>query len=120
MASYDPTDLRGQERKKAEAEKQQRSAQQVEDDDFKWLMQSTRGRRIVWRLLDQAGVFRISFTQNSVQTAFNEGGRNYGLKMINRIHALCPELYPALIKENAKENANVRSERNGNDADHSN
>lgn len=116
MSSYDPTDLRGQERAKAEEQKRQRLAQANEEDDFKWLMQSKRGRRIVWRLLEQAGVFRISFSQNSMQMAFNEGGRNYGNKVLGMIHALCPELYPTLIKENAS----ARTDSNNGNADHNN
>lgn len=99
MSSYDPIDTRGQEIDKAEAADRKRIAQQNEDDDFKWLMSSKRGRRIVWRLLEQAGVFRISFSQNSMQMAFNEGGRNYGNRVLAQIHALCPELYPAMLKE---------------------
>lgn len=110
---YDPTDLRGQERAKEEEQERSRIAQALEDDDFKWLMSSKRGRRIVWRLLEQAGVFRISFSQNSMQMAFNEGGRNYGLRTLNMIQTLCADLYPTLVKENTHV-------RNDGKADHSN
>lgn len=99
MNSYDPTDLRGQEREKADDAARKRVAQEQEDKDFKWLMASRQGRRIVWRLLEQAGVFRLSFSQNSMQMAFNEGGRNYGNKMLAQVHTLCPELYPVMVRE---------------------
>lgn len=118
MATYDPTDLRAQEREKADELARKRIAQANEDDDFKWLMSSKRGRRIVWRLLEQAGVFRISFSQNSMQMAFNEGGRNYGNKVLSMIHALCPELYPTLMKENAL--GRTDNTDNGSNADHTN
>lgn len=104
--SYDPTDTQAQERDKAEAEDRKRIAQANEDEDFKWLMGSKRGRRIVWRLLEQAGVFRISFNTNSMQMAFNEGGRNYGNQVLVRVHALCPELYPVMQKESTNVNRN--------------
>ena len=97
--SYDPLDLRGQERDKAEVQADKQLAQKTEEDDFKWLMSSKRGRAIVWRLLDQAGVFRISFNSNALQMAFNEGNRNYGNKTMSMIHTLCPELYPTMVKE---------------------
>lgn len=97
--TYDPTDLKGQERNKAEETAKKRIAQKNEDDDFKWLMSSKRGRAITWRLLDQAGVFRISFNSNALQMAFNEGNRNYGNKVLSMIHALCPELYAVMLKE---------------------
>lgn len=113
MSEYDPADLRGQERDKADEQERKRVAQALEEDDFKWLMSSKRGRRIVWRLLEQAGVFRISFSQNSMQMAFNEGGRNYGNKILNMVHTLCSDLYPTLVKENTHV-------RNDGTADHSN
>lgn len=99
MSTYDPIDLQGQEREKAEEQAKKRNLQKDEDDDFKWLMSSKRGRAIVWRLLEQAGVFRISFNSNSMQMAFNEGTRNYGNKILNMIHTLCPELYPTMLRE---------------------
>lgn len=115
MNTYDPTDLRGQERDKAEELARKRFVQEQEDKDFKWLMSSRQGRRIVWRLLEQAGVFRISFSQNSMQMAFNEGGRNYGNKTLAQVHTLCPELYPVMVREATNGNRND----DGN-ADHSN
>jgi hypothetical protein len=38
--------------------------------------------------------------------AFNEGQRNFGNRMLAMIHTLCPELYPAMLKEsqNARNN----------------
>ena len=61
MSTYDPLDIRGQERAKADKDTRDKLAQQSEEADLKWLMGSKRGRRIVWRLLDQAGTFRLSF-----------------------------------------------------------
>jgi len=113
VSQYDPTDIRAQERDKAEEQARARAVQETEDADFKWLMSSKRGRRIVWRLLEQAGVFRISFSQNSMQMAFNEGGRNYGNRILSMVHTLCPDLYPTLVKENT----HVRSDGT---ADHTN
>jgi len=99
MSHYDPTDIRSQERAKEESDLRKKVAKDTEESDFKWLMSSKRGRRIVWRLLDRAGVFRLSFNTNSMTMAFNEGGRNEGLRMLAQIHALCPELYTAMVKE---------------------
>lgn len=99
--NYDPLDLRGQEADKSEKERRDRLERVNEESDVKWLMSSKRGRRIVWRLLDQAGVFRSSFNTNAVAMAFAEGGRNYGLRMLGMVHAVCAEQYPAMMKEQA-------------------
>jgi hypothetical protein len=67
--------------------------------DFKWLMGQRRGRRIVWRLLERAGVFRTSFNPEALAMAFAEGRKNSGLEILADIHALVPELYPVMVKE---------------------
>lgn len=103
MSNYDPLDVRGQERAKADKDQREKLARETEEADLKWLMGSKRGRRVVWRLLDRAGVFRLSFNTNAMQMAFAEGNRNEGLRTLAQIHALCPELYPVMVKEQVNE-----------------
>ena len=114
MSNYDPLDVRGQERSKADKDLRDRLSRETEEGDFKWLMSSKRGRRIVWRLLERAGVFRLSFNTNSMQMAFAEGNRNEGLRTLAQIHALCPELYPVMVKEANERNADDGNGRNTN------
>jgi hypothetical protein len=99
MSNYDPLDLRGQEKTKSEKEVREKISRENEEADLKWLMGSKRGRRMIWRLLDQTGVFRLSFNTNAMQMAFAEGNRNYGNRTLSLIHTLCPELYPLMVKE---------------------
>lgn len=98
---FDPTDIRSQERAKADREVRDRLTRETEEADLKWLMSNKRGRRIVWRLLDQSGVFRLSFNPNAMQMAFAEGNRNFGNRILALIHSLCPEQYPTMVKENS-------------------
>lgn len=72
-------------------------------DDMKHVMSSEQGRRFVWGLLDQAGVFRISFTGEVNSTIFNEGNRNAGLALFNDVFGLCPDLYLQMAKEAEKD-----------------
>ena len=74
-----------------------------EADDFKWLLSSRRGRRIVWRQLERTGVFRSSFNNNSMAMAFAEGNRNLGLQMVAQVHALRPDAYALMVTENAND-----------------
>ena len=99
MSTYDPTDIHSQERSKADADWRDRLDKEVEEADFKWLMGSKRGRRMVWRTLDRAGVFRLSFSTNAMATAFAEGCKNEGLRTLAQIHAVCPDLYSVMVKE---------------------
>jgi len=98
MSNFDPLDLRGQERAKEQSDERNKLAIDQEKDDFKWLMGSKRGRRIVWRLLERTGVFRTSFTGNS-ETFFREGQRNVGLMLMAQIHEVCPDQYALMLKE---------------------
>lgn len=99
MSEYDPTDAGSQDKVRKDREVKNKLAEQTEEADIKWLMGSKRGRRIVWRLLERAGVFRTSFNTNSMTMAFAEGARNEGLRLMAMIHAACPELYPQMQKE---------------------
>ena len=107
MSNYDPTDIRSQERAKADTDLRNKLAKDTEEADFKWLMGSKRGRRIAWRSLDRAGVFRLSFSTDPMTMAFNEGKRNEGLRTLTQIHTLCPELYPVMVKEQIHDNRNA-------------
>lgn len=77
--------------------------QQRHADDVKKVMATESGRRFVWGLLDQAGVFRISFTGEVNSTIFNEGNRNSGLSLFNDVLKFCPELYLKMAAEAEKD-----------------
>ncbi len=111
MIPYDPTDLRGQEAIREDEATRRRLTAEVEELDVKWLMNSKRGRRIVWRLLERAGVYRLSFDTNAMRMAFNEGNRNYGLLTLDTIQKACPDLLAVLLKES--NDGSTRSDGNG-------
>ena len=91
----EPEDTETQEDRKARLENEVKG----EIGDIVWLMSNKRGRRIVHRLLDQAGVYHQSYTGEALSTAFNEGRRSRGLKLIDMITAHCPEQYALLLRE---------------------
>lgn len=111
MSSYDPIDIRGQERAKSEEDQRNKATRDTEESDLKWLVSTKRGRRIVWRQLDQAGVFRLSFNTNALQMAFSEGNRNSGNRLLALIHSQCPDIYSVMVKENTHD---PRSNDDGN------
>lgn len=114
MKEHDPLDIRSQDRAKAQRQLREELDRETENGDIKWLMSNKRGRRIIWRLLERAGVFRSSFNTNAMSMAFSEGLRNEGLRLIAQIHQLCPELYPTMVKEanNDRLNADDGTSRN--------
>lgn len=76
-----------------------RSAPSVVGEDMRWLMSTVQGRRVVWRLLERAGIYRTSFSANTNETFFNEGARNVGLFLVAEIHAHAPEMYALMTNE---------------------
>ena len=61
-----------------QARQDKKRARQIEVNDIKWLMSNKAGRRIVLRLINEAGMSQLSFTGNS-ETFFREGRRSIGL-----------------------------------------
>lgn len=74
-------------------------ANQIED--LKWVMSDKRGRSVVWRQLEIAGIYRLSYTGDD-RTAFNEGQRNIGLKLLAEINQHCPAEYMEMLKEHSQ------------------
>lgn len=78
--------------------KDSKLARQMEANDFKWFMSTKQGRRVMWRMLAEAGVFRTSFTGNS-ETFFKEGKRAFGLFLLSEIAAHCPDSHIEMLTE---------------------
>jgi hypothetical protein len=76
-----------------------RKKRQAEEEDFKWVMNDSRGQRVMRRILEQAGIYQLSFAAESTHvTAFNEGRRNVGLFVNDEILAICPEKWVETMK----------------------
>jgi len=95
-----PLDTEEQEAARREEQQRIRMLQAQEVEDLKWLMGTKRGRRIVHRQLERAGVWQLSFNTNAMTMAFNEGRRNEGLALTNKLMIACPEQWALMIKEN--------------------
>ena len=106
MDERDPTDVAAlEELQREEREKVERAIKQ-EGEDISWLMSDKRGRRIVWMLLAQCGIYRLSFlpgaTTDTHQVAFSEGKRALGLRIVELIHFNCPHQYGRMKMENTR------------------
>lgn len=74
-----------------------------EADELRWLMSDPRGRHFMWRLLQCFGVYRLSYVQGDpAHSAFNEGRRNEGLKLMSQIMEDCPGRFTEMQKEASK------------------
>lgn len=98
MSTYDPLDLKAQEKALTDHSERNKLALETEQADFKWLMGNKRGRRFMWRLLERCGVYKSSFTGNS-ETFFREGMRNVGLGFLAQVHEITPDQFAVMLKE---------------------
>lgn len=69
-------------------------------DDFLWLMNDKRGRRIIWNQMVRAKVFHTTFDTHGGRMSLNEGMRQHGLYLLGEINRLCPDLYSKVVAEN--------------------
>ena len=82
----------------AEIEGKAKRKREQDAVDLFAVMSTHEGRRFVWRILESAGLYRLSYTGNS-ETFFNEGQRNVGLKLLSELQKVTPEEYLRMTQE---------------------
>jgi hypothetical protein len=75
------------------------------------LMSTADGRRYIWLQLSESNVFSSTFTweggEGFARTAFLEGQRALGIKLLTLVTQLCPAEYITMTRENGmKETGN--------------
>lgn len=80
----------------------EKRTRETELNDIRFVLSERSGRRFVWRYLEEAGIFRTSFTGNS-ETFFREGGRNLGLKLLADINEAQPDAYVQMVRESKED-----------------
>lgn len=69
--------------------------------DIKSVMSTENGRRVMYRILVRAGIYKTSYVAGSdpQHTAFNEGGRNIGLWTLSELEQAAPASYLKMMEE---------------------
>lgn len=101
----DPTDLAAQDEARAETARLQQAQFAKLREDVRWLMGHAQGRRIVWRYLSAAGVYRTTFApgDGGRKTAYNEGMRSMGLLILDDVMQHAPAAFARMTDEAAKD-----------------
>jgi len=108
---YNPIDLAGQEQVKAENERLEEFEVARFKDDFKWLLAHKQGRRLVWWMMGEAGVFRNPWRPSASEHSFVSGAMNQGQMLLTKIFEIAPDQFTIMLKE-AHDDAKRRSGRN--------
>ena len=81
------------------AERKERDQKKLIAKDCREVMELACGRRLGYRLLARAGIFRQSYAGDTNETMFNEGKRNQGLQLLDDVNRYCPDLYLTMMAE---------------------
>jgi hypothetical protein len=106
MSELDLTDE--SQRKLSQLEKRRKDR---DISDLKKVLGDVEGRRFVWRILSESGIFRGSFNANALAMAFNEGKRDIGLLVIGEINGNVPQRLFQMQGEFASDMKNEKAER---------
>lgn len=99
QALFDPTDLVGQEQDAADQQQAERTEAATRSEDLKWLLRHRPGRRIVWQLLSDTGVFRNPWDHSGSTTAFRCGQMSVGQRLLAEVMTHAPEAFTTMQKE---------------------
>jgi len=91
-------DTKKQDKIKLKADKKR----ERELNDIRKVISNAEGRRMFWRILSHAGIYRTSNTGNS-QTFFLEGKRSEGLFWLDELMAADHKAFAILQSENYSE-----------------
>lgn len=69
-------------------------------EDIGWLMSSRRGRRIMWNVFVQSGLFGSTLDTNALMMAAREGRRQMANSLFGIIMQSCPDRYIEMTNEN--------------------
>jgi hypothetical protein len=87
-----------------EQEAERQLAQRQREDDMRAVLETGAGRRVLWRMLEHAGIYQTTFAQDSERlSALLEGKRRVGLWLIGEIATADPMAYANLLRDSAQE-----------------
>lgn len=84
--------------------KAQRKSNTEWANDLNWLMRHPQGRRVMWRVLSECGVYAnaaVTAAFDTNTTFFKAGQQNIGLVYLNEIVTREPDAYALMVRENS-------------------
>jgi hypothetical protein len=89
--------------KNKESKKEYKNRRDRETSDLQAVLKKPEGRRVIYKILCECGVFKASFSMNSMTTSFNEGKRDVGLSLLAELDLAEPNVYSQMLKEHFSE-----------------
>lgn len=97
---YDPLRPETRDEQRQTQSKREENARALELADLLFVMSDPAGRRFIHRQLTKAHIWATTYIPGDThQTAFNEGARNRGLKLLADIMEVAAAQYALMIEE---------------------
>ncbi len=97
------TDL-GDAKEVKDATREHKNRETIAQEELALILKQKAVRNFIWTLLEDCGIHAISHRgEQTHETAFNEGARNVGNKLIARLDAARPHTYMKIYTENRKD-----------------
>lgn len=72
------------------------------ESDLSVVLSSKEGVTVIAKLIEWAGIYHQSFTGQANDTNFNEGRRSLGLKLLNYVAQVKPDVFSELHRQATK------------------
>ena len=96
---HNPYDLEGQALAEKKGVEERLSDLALWESDVRWLMGHKRGRRVVFKIMDEAKVFHTIFNANALQMAHSAGVKDLAFRFLDVINRRCPDHYTKMMQE---------------------
>jgi antitoxin component HigA of HigAB toxin-antitoxin module len=88
-------------------EKREKNLEEAYRASLLRVLDTPDGRRVVWRALERAGVYRTTFCgEETHRSALLEGRRALGLELLMDLMETCPESYQLMQADQRREDSN--------------
>jgi len=96
------TEIGAELEREAQAKRLRENRRATEREDLIWLMERAQGRRVLWSILEDAGLLRSSFAGTTNETFFREGERNVALKLQAKLRLADEAKFSEVLQEQFK------------------
>ncbi len=96
---HNPYDLDGNALKEKTRHEVELTSAAMWEADVRWLMGHRQGRRIVFKMMDEAKVFHTIFNANALLMAHSAGVKDLAFRFLDVINRRCPDLYTKMMQE---------------------
>lgn len=66
---------------------------------FKEVLRTENGRKVLWRMIQDSGMFSPSFDTDPIKQAYSNGLRNSGVRLYNEISREHPVFFDMMVQE---------------------